>query len=81
VKRSDRDETMWAAIHKCMEAMLGISLQSYLYLKQSKHYVCLIISYIFSSTKSENKRAEQVLPENCWGFLGGGGTNNVYTFN
>jgi hypothetical protein len=24
---------MWVAIHKCMEAMLGISLYSYLYLK------------------------------------------------
>jgi hypothetical protein len=25
-KRSGRDEPMWVAIHKCMEAMLGISL-------------------------------------------------------
>jgi hypothetical protein len=30
VKRSGRDEPMWVAIHKCMEAMLGISLYSYL---------------------------------------------------
>jgi hypothetical protein len=30
VKRSGRDEPMWVAIHKCMEAMLGIALYSYL---------------------------------------------------
>jgi hypothetical protein len=45
-----------------MEAMLGISLNSFLHLKLEKHYVYLIISYVFSSTKLENKRAEQVLP-------------------
>jgi hypothetical protein len=26
VKRSGRDEPMWVATHKCMEAMLGISV-------------------------------------------------------
>jgi hypothetical protein len=54
---------MWVAIHKCMEAMLGISLYNYLYLKLGKT-ICLfkkIISYAFSSTKLENKRAEHVL--------------------
>jgi hypothetical protein len=58
VKRSGRNEPMWVAIHMCMEAMLGISLYSYLYLKLAKYYVFLIISYVFSSTNSENKRAE-----------------------
>jgi hypothetical protein len=53
---------MWVAIHMCMEAMLGISLYSYLYLKLAKNAILLIISYVFSSTASENKRAEQVLP-------------------
>jgi hypothetical protein len=33
VKWSGKDEPMWVAIHMCMEAMLGISLYSYLYLK------------------------------------------------
>jgi hypothetical protein len=33
VKRSDRDEPMWVVIHMYMEAMLRISLYSYLYLK------------------------------------------------
>jgi hypothetical protein len=51
---------MWVAIHKCMEAMLGISLYSYLYVKLA-NMLCLIISYVFSSIKLENKRAEQVL--------------------
>jgi hypothetical protein len=32
VKRSGRDEPMWVEIHTCMEATLGISLYSYLYL-------------------------------------------------
>jgi hypothetical protein len=44
-----------------MEAMLKISLYSYLCLKLAKCYVFLTISYVFSSTKLE-KRAEQVLP-------------------
>jgi hypothetical protein len=43
-----------------MEAALGISLYSYLHLKLAKTH--LIISYVFSSRKSENKRAEQVQP-------------------
>jgi hypothetical protein len=62
VKRSGRDEPMWVAIHMCMEATLGISLYSYLYLKLAKMLCFLIISYVFSLTKLENKRAEQVLP-------------------
>jgi hypothetical protein len=60
VKRSGRNEPTWAAIHKCMEAMLAISLYSYPYLNWQKCHVFLI-SYVFSSTKSE-KREEQVLP-------------------
>jgi hypothetical protein len=62
LKRSGRDEPIWFAIHMCMEATLGISLYSYLYLKLAKCYVFLIISCVFSSTKLENKRVEQVLP-------------------
>jgi hypothetical protein len=40
VKRSGRDELMWVVIHRCMEAMLGISLYSFLYLKLAKT-ICL----------------------------------------
>jgi hypothetical protein len=42
---------MWVSIHKCMEAMLGISLYSYLNLKLAKQYVFLNFSYVFSSNK------------------------------
>jgi hypothetical protein len=41
-----------------MEISQGISLCSYLYLKQEK-----VFFYLFSSIKSENKRAEQVVWE------------------
>jgi hypothetical protein len=53
---------MWAVIHMCMEAGRGISPYSYLYLRLAKALFFFIISYAFSSTKLENKRAEQVLP-------------------
>jgi hypothetical protein len=52
---------MWVAIHRCMEAMTGISLYSYLYPKLTRLSVFLIIACVFSSTKSKNK-AEQVQP-------------------
>jgi hypothetical protein len=65
---------MWVAIHMCMEAMLAISLYSYLYFKLAKRYVLLSLK-VFSSTKLE-KRAEQVLPGN-WGVGGTGGWGEV----
>jgi hypothetical protein len=82
VKRSGRDGLMWVIIHKCMETTQGISLYSYLYLKLEKNTVFLIIFYVFSSTKSENKRAEQVLPIGGVCVLGGGcgsSPNKVHT--
>jgi hypothetical protein len=78
--RSGRDEQMWVAIHKCMEAMVGISLYSYLYLKLAK-ILCLsyyLLCFLFN--KIENKRAKQILPGS-----GGGqdkeedGPNNEYS--
>jgi hypothetical protein len=76
VKRSGRDESMWVAIHMCMEATLGISLYSYLYLKLAK-ILCLsyyLLCFLFN--KIGDKRAEQFLPgSGQWG----GGPNNVYT--
>jgi hypothetical protein len=71
VKRTGRDEPVWVA----REAMLGISLYRYLYLKLAKCCIFLIISYIFSSTKLENKRMEQVPPGSR---VREGGPNNVY---
>jgi hypothetical protein len=61
VKRSGTDEPIQVVIHMYMEAMLGIPLYSYPYLKLAKCYVFLIIAYVFSSTKLE-KSTEQVLP-------------------
>jgi hypothetical protein len=55
-KRSGRDEPMWVAIHKCIEAMLGISLHRYLHLKLAKP-LCLsyyLLCFLF------NKIGEQV---------------------
>jgi hypothetical protein len=74
VKRTGRDEPVWVA----REAMLGISLYRYLYLKLAKCYIFLIISYAFSSTNSETKRANRFCLEAGSGMWGGGGPNNVY---
>jgi hypothetical protein len=65
VKRSGGDESILDVTHMSMGAMLGISLYSYLYLRQAKRYVFLIIAYVFSSNQLE-KRAEQVLPGSLW---------------
>jgi hypothetical protein len=49
VKRSGRDEPVWVVTHMCMEAMPGISLYSYLYLKLAKmlclSYYCLCLLF------------------------------------
>jgi hypothetical protein len=60
-----------------MEAMLGIFLYSYLYLKLAKHYVFLIISYVFSSTNLEQEDRTGSAPK-CGG--GGVGPFNVCTY-
>jgi hypothetical protein len=49
VKRSGKDEPIQVVIHMCMEAMLGISLYSYPYLKPGKmlclFYYCLCLLF------------------------------------
>jgi hypothetical protein len=62
VKRTGRDEPIGVVIHIYMETTQGIALFSYLYLKLEKKHVSLFISYVSSSTKLENRKAEQVLP-------------------
>jgi hypothetical protein len=55
VKRSGRDEPMWVSIHKCMEATLGISLYSYLYLKRAK-MLCLsyyLLCFLLNKIREE----------------------------
>jgi hypothetical protein len=46
---------MWVAIHKCMEAMLRISLYSYLYLKLAK-MTCLSFYLLFSLQQNQRTR-------------------------
>jgi hypothetical protein len=62
-RRSGRDEPMWLVIHKCMGAMLGISLYSYLYLKVAKHHVFLMVSYVFSSKFQRTRGCNRFCPE------------------
>jgi hypothetical protein len=57
VKRCGRDETMWVSMHKCMEAMLGISLYSYLYLKLAK-MLSFLLSLIFSLQQNWRRRGQ-----------------------
>jgi hypothetical protein len=57
VKRSHRNESIWVVIHMCMEALLGISLYSYPYLRLAKMLYLSYYAYVFFSTKLE-KRAE-----------------------
>jgi hypothetical protein len=66
VKRTGRGESIVAVIHICMGTTQGISLCSDLYLKVAKHHVFHFSYYVFSSIKSENRRAEQVLPREEW---------------
>jgi hypothetical protein len=48
-------ETMWVVIHKCMEAMLRISLYSYLHLKVTKtiHLSYYLLCFLFSKVREE----------------------------
>jgi hypothetical protein len=69
-KRSGRDEPMWVAIHKCMEATPGISLYGCLCLKLAK---MLCLSYYLSCFLFNNIKEQEVI------WMEGGGPNNVYT--
>jgi hypothetical protein len=64
VKRSGRDEPVQVVTHMCMEAMLKISLCSYLYLKLQKTLSFLLFNKIIEQEEGRG---------------GGGGKNNVYT--
>jgi hypothetical protein len=86
VKRSGRDEPMWVVIHMCMEATLGISLYSYLYLKLGKipclsyHLFCFLFNKIGEKEGRTSSPQKQGGME-VWGHrFGRGGPNNVYTY-
>jgi hypothetical protein len=59
VKRTGRSESIGVVIYICMGTTQGNSLFSYLYLKLAKHHVSCFIFYVFSSTKSENRRCSR----------------------
>jgi hypothetical protein len=69
---------MWAAIHMCMEAMLGISLYSYPYLKLAKTSCSsyYLLCFFFYKTEKQEGRTGSA---QRWGVGGRGGPNNVYT--
>jgi hypothetical protein len=56
VKKTGRDETIGVVIHTCIETTRGNSLGNYLYLEPAKMPCSLSIFYVFSSTKSVNRR-------------------------
>jgi hypothetical protein len=72
VKRTERGESIGVVIHICMGTTQGNFLCSYLYLKLAKRHVSHFIFYVFSSTKSENRRAEQILRGHGLAPVGGG---------
>jgi hypothetical protein len=83
VKRSGRDEPMWIVIYMCMEAKLGISLDSYLYLKLAK-MLCLsydLLCFFFNKVGKQKGGTGSALKQGVegWGVCGGG-PNNVYTY-
>jgi hypothetical protein len=59
VKRIRGDEPIWVVLHIFMETSPENSLSSYLYVKLAK--LPYFPFYLLSSTKLENRRAEQVL--------------------
>jgi hypothetical protein len=71
VKRYGRDEPIWVAIHKCMEATLGISLYSHLYLKLAK-MLSFLLSPMFSLQQNWRTRGQ-----NRFCLEGGGQSGEV----
>jgi hypothetical protein len=72
---------MWVAKHKYMEAMLGISLYSYLYLKLAKT-LCLsyyLLCFLFNKIR-EQESGTGSPKVGVWREEWGGGPNNVYTY-
>jgi hypothetical protein len=71
---------MWVAIHMYMEAMLGISLYSYRYLKLAKTLCLFYYLLCFLFNKIREQSVEQVLPRKVGRQEEEeGGPNNVYT--
>jgi hypothetical protein len=82
MKRCGRDEPMWVVIHKCMEAMLGISLCRHLYPKLAKMLSLpyYLLHFLFNKIREEG-RTGSAWKQGAGGQWrdGGGGPSNVYT--
>jgi hypothetical protein len=73
---------MQVAIYKCIDAVLGVSLYSYLYLKLAK-MLCLsyyFLGFLFNKVREQDGRTGSAQK---WGWErdreGKGEANNVYT--
>jgi hypothetical protein len=76
VKRSGRDESIRVIIHVCMEARLGVSLYSYLYLKLAK-MLCLsycLLCFLFNKIGKEGRTGSAWKWGGCGERGTGGGT-------
>jgi hypothetical protein len=62
MKKNRGDEPIGVAVHIHMELSQWNSLCRYLYLKQAEVSFLVYFLFLFSCTKSENRRTEQVLP-------------------
>jgi hypothetical protein len=77
MKRFGRDESIQVVIYMCMEAMLGISLYSYPYLKLAKtlclSYYCLCL--LFNKIGEQEGRTDSAWKQGGrgqWKQVGGG---------
>jgi hypothetical protein len=73
MKKIRRDKPSEVTIHIYVQIPHGNSLCYYLYLKQTKMSSFYFYLFSFFSIKSENMRAEQVLPGGRAGTSGKGG--------
>jgi hypothetical protein len=71
MKRSGRDEPMWIVIHMYMEAMLGISLYSYPYLKLAKtlYLSYYLLCFLFNKIR-EQKWGEGEVAQTMYTLVG-----------
>jgi hypothetical protein len=77
-EESGRDEPNWVVIHMCMEAMLGISLYSYLYLKLEK-MLCLSYYHLRFLINKIREPKDRIRSAQKQGVGLGVTPNNVYT--
>jgi hypothetical protein len=63
MSKTNRDEPVWVVIHTCMEAMPGISLHSYFYLRLAK---ALYLSYYLLCFLFYKIREQEVGTGSAW---------------